>query len=159
MAWRDFQSLSTLSRSGGGDWPSEWPTLPDKWPHVKTDRWIPARAGPCVIVCARSQGEQSRIVSFETAEQAREADRVLYDRPCGPGCLREHFRVWCTPGELHVERGIHDPAPMPADLGAALRAAGYHPPVGVKINGTSEVVRPADCPHPTRLNEPLWRAQ
>jgi hypothetical protein len=144
-------------RHGGSSegWPTDWNGPVLKWPTLDNDLWVPDHEGPCVIVCVRGPGVPMQLVSYETAAQAADADWALYDRECGPSCLRLHYRIWCTPSELHVERGVHDPAPMPDNLGAALRAAGYHPPDGVKINGTTEVIRPADCPHPTRLNPPL----
>jgi hypothetical protein len=149
-------SLSRWRDGGGDDWPTDWPSRAEHWPSLENQPWTPTREGPAVIVCIRGRQNPMRLVSFESADDAREADVALFDRECGPGCLRLHYRVWCTPGALHVEPGYHDPPPVPHDLGKALRAAGYHEPGGLPVKGFG-VIRPEDCPAPTRWNPPLWK--
>lgn len=65
------------------------------------------------------------VVSYETAADALDADRALYDRPCGVGCLRQHYVVYTEPGRLVVLRGTHDPSPTPGTL--AQQLARYYP--------------------------------
>jgi hypothetical protein len=139
-------------RNGGGeDWPTLWDhAVADKWPKLSNDRWTPDHAGPALIVCERGDSQSMVVVMFENATAAEQADRALYDRRCGPGCLREHYRVWAEPGKLHVERGIHDPDPLPHDLASALWALGYR-----RANGIGKTRPPQMWPAPREFNEPL----
>jgi hypothetical protein len=108
------------------------------------------------MICCLRVTDAAKVTTWKTAEAAALADRDFYATPCSPGCEGRHLRMWCEPGRLHVERGMHDRPPVPDDLGAAFRAAGYFPPGGVATGGRGgEVLRPADCPHPTRWNPPL----
>jgi hypothetical protein len=113
-------SLSRWRDGGGDDWPTDWPSRAEHWPSLENQPWTPTREGPAVIVCIRGRQNPMRLVSYETADEAREADAALYDRECGPGCLRLHYLVWCEPGRLHVETGLHDPEPVPRGLAAQL---------------------------------------
>jgi hypothetical protein len=116
---------------GGKEWPPMWDgASPDKWPRFDTEVWTPDHCGPCVIVCERNS-QPMVLVTYETAAAAEQADLALYDRPCGPGCQRMHYRVFTEPRRVRVERGVHDPQPVPPDLAGALWAAGYRRPNGL----------------------------
>lgn len=58
-------------------------------------RWKPKTVGRAVTLCVRDVplGQPStEILSWASPEEAAEAARGLFDRPCGPGCTRS-----CSP--------------------------------------------------------------
>jgi hypothetical protein len=119
-------------RHGGStDWPSEWPTVLDKWPQSRTERWKPARAGRVVVACLRPEGG-IRWRSFPTLADAERAERARAGRQCDDLCEHQHTIAWAEPGVLHLARGLGDPPPVPESLiGAILQAYpprrnGYH---------------------------------
>ena len=121
---------------------------------MENPAWTPDHAGPCLLVCERGDGTQMAVATYDTPEQAREADAALYDRPCGPGCLRLHYRVWAEPGRLHVEKGLHDPAPVPPTLARQLakfyprHTRNGHPLKSIELH-------PELWPCPPEFNQPL----
>ena len=139
-------------RDGGSsaEWPSEWPSPAEAWPKPRSDGWTPDHEGHALIACLREH-EATTITEWADAVEAEIADADLYITPCSVGCRGRHLRIWAEPGQLHVERGFHDPPPVPADLGKALRAAGYRPPRGTTLYDA----KPEDWPHPTCWNPPL----
>ena len=95
------------------DWPIRWPSRAQISPQP-SERWIPERAGSAVIICIRDggAGNASQVLDWGTAEDAAEADRLLYGYPCGNGCVGNHLRIWTEPGKLHVVRSVHEPRPL-----------------------------------------------
>jgi hypothetical protein len=136
MVWRDFQTLSTLSRAGGGEWPSDFDRPADKWPTVRAERWKPARAGRVVVACLRPEGG-IRWRSFPTLADAERAERARAGRQCDPLCEHQHTIAYATPGALHLERGLGDPPPVPESLAGAVLQA--YPP---RRNGYERKERP-----------------
>jgi hypothetical protein len=113
-------------RHGGStDWPSEWPTVLDKWPQSRTERWKPARAGRVVVACLRPEGG-IRWRSFPTLADAERAERARAGRQCDGLCEHQHTIAYATPGALHLEHGLGDPAPVPPSLAGAILQA--YPP-------------------------------
>jgi hypothetical protein len=118
-------SQDTVWRHGGSsqDWPPPFDAPAPRWPDPPS-RWVPTREA-ALIACLRVSPDQMQVITYATVAEALEADRELYARPCGPGCCHQHALVLTTPGRLRVARGAHDTPPVPADLAAALKAAGY----------------------------------
>ena len=53
----------------------------EKWPSLEAEPWIPDHAGQAVIVCERGDQQPMTVVWHDSAAEAEEADRALYDRP------------------------------------------------------------------------------
>jgi hypothetical protein len=120
------RSEETLWRHGGSseDWPPAFDGRAARWLDPPAP-WAPTREA-AVIACLRLPPDQMQIIEFATIAEAREADRALYTAPCGPGCRHQHVLVLTTAGgQLRVARGSHDTPPVPNDLAAALKSAGY----------------------------------
>jgi hypothetical protein len=99
-------------------------------------------------MCVRIEAV-SQVITWASPSEAAEADRVLYDRPCGPGCEGSHIRAWCEPGQLHLQSSCHEARPS-TDLRIQLLAAGYQRPMG-----STEASVPSCWPAPSILNRPL----
>jgi hypothetical protein len=130
-----------------------WPTRAGDWPsYMQRPRWVPARDAASVV-CLRLD-IPCEVVTFDNIEQAAEAVEELYRDGCGPQCSGHHVIVWTRAGEAsHVLTGPHDPPAVPADLSAALVAAGYKP-----LRHDSLMSTPRLWPAPSVLNPPMTGA-
>ena len=95
-------------------------------------------------VCLRTE-QPSEIVALPTADAAAD---WLRDGRCATDCISEHVLVWCEPGALRIARRAR--GSPPADLAAALRAAGYQRPRGGTSASTAD-----RWPRPSIYNQPL----
>jgi hypothetical protein len=148
VAWA--ADLSTLSRTNGTAWPTEWPTRSEHWPKPP-DPWTPTRTSQVVVVCLTTYAATTGWTTFATIEQAQAAEAQRAGGRCRPECLRQHTICFTSATGLHIEGGSFDPEPVPQSLAAAIRQAYPRPEEAAMTTHPKHAV---PKPPPTPPEEP-----